>query len=443
MIDFYKLLEVSDTATTEEIKKAYRKLALKFHPDRNPGNEKSELIFKQISHAYSILINPEKRENYNYSYRKFQQQNQNHQYKYSEKRREKEVTPKSILSIFHDLRKNISNVDKSRINTRNLFERIDQILSDDVINFLITCDDTETNQKIIEQVIFCSSLLGVDRHPLQDFIYIDKITARLLNLAGSNEEIVRKIYAFKERQKNLNFFKEHKILIIFFGIIIFFVVLINLEGNNNNSNSRTNEYKHQISGDLNKTFIEPTPPSKLNLEKLEFPEPKLTEEQIFQRNRRDLLADGWEEKNIDNGNFPNCYNFIPRKSKIDNFLEVKVGSGTDVAIKLMDLKDDKCVRYVFINSRTTYKISNIPEGVYYLKIAYGKNWLSKIEDGQCIGKFIRSSMYEKGEDLLDFNLEYTKNGYTIPSFKLELDVISTNTINSFNSENISEVEFNK
>ena len=84
---------------------------------------------------------------------------------------------------------------------------------------------------------------------------------------------------------------------------------------------------------------------------------------------------------------------------MNNYLEVYVGSGTDVSIKIMNLNTDKCIRYVFINSGSSYTINNIPEGRYYLKIAYGKNWLSKVESGQCIGKFIRNPMYEKGEDI--------------------------------------------
>jgi hypothetical protein len=50
-----------------------------------------------------------------------------------------------------------------------------------------------------------------------------------------------------------------------------------------------------------------------------------------------------------------------KKSKINNYLEVHVGGGTDVAIKVMNLETDKCIRYVFINSGSTYKIKNIPE----------------------------------------------------------------------------------
>ena len=63
-MDYYKLLGVEKSASPEEIKKAYRKLALKHHPDRNKGNKEAEEQFKKISEAYAVLSDKEKRQQY-------------------------------------------------------------------------------------------------------------------------------------------------------------------------------------------------------------------------------------------------------------------------------------------------------------------------------------------------------------------------------------------
>jgi len=62
--DYYKILEVPRTATQEEIKKSYRKLAMKHHPDRNKGDKTAESKFKDINEAYAVLSNQEKRKQY-------------------------------------------------------------------------------------------------------------------------------------------------------------------------------------------------------------------------------------------------------------------------------------------------------------------------------------------------------------------------------------------
>ena len=59
--DYYEVLGVNKNATDEEIKKAYRKKAIEFHPDKNPGNKEAEETFKEAAEAYDVLGSPQKK----------------------------------------------------------------------------------------------------------------------------------------------------------------------------------------------------------------------------------------------------------------------------------------------------------------------------------------------------------------------------------------------
>ena len=62
--DYYEVLGVDKSASEDEIKKAYRKIAIKYHPDRNPGNKEAEEKFKEAAEAYDVLHDPQKRQQY-------------------------------------------------------------------------------------------------------------------------------------------------------------------------------------------------------------------------------------------------------------------------------------------------------------------------------------------------------------------------------------------
>lgn len=158
----------------------------------------------------------------------------------------------------------------------------------------------------------------------------------------------------------------------------------------------------------------------------------------------DKYAD-WEKKTYNSGSTPDCENVIPEYDyDLENHLKVEVGSHTDVVIKMMRKTSfgDKCIRVVYVNTGDTYYMKNIPEGLYYLKIAYGKDYRQGVVDGKCYIKFVDNAIYEKGKDILDFNVIRTSRGTKVPYFELFLDVVTTTNANQFKTGNISEAEFN-
>lgn len=88
-MDYYKILGVEETAEASEIKAKYRKLAMKYHPDRNPDNKEAEEMFKKVSEAYEILGDEEKRKEYDKKRKGF---NKNNDFEFENKKNQKEQT---------------------------------------------------------------------------------------------------------------------------------------------------------------------------------------------------------------------------------------------------------------------------------------------------------------------------------------------------------------
>ncbi len=146
---------------------------------------------------------------------------------------------------------------------------------------------------------------------------------------------------------------------------------------------------------------------------------------------------------LENGELSGCNGTANKYNRsLNNRLVITVGSNASIALKMINYSTEMCVRYVFINKNTTYTIKNIPEGRYYLKIAYGEDW--SIMEGQlnCTGRFSRNTIFEKGKEILDYNLVHTRDGFQVPSFSLKLDVIMTeDRMNSFSTDKINEKDF--
>lgn len=156
----------------------------------------------------------------------------------------------------------------------------------------------------------------------------------------------------------------------------------------------------------------------------------------------------WEKKTYKSGATPKSFNFKGKFDyKLDNYLKIKVGKNTEVVIKMYKMgktkADDQLVRVTFINSNATQFIRNIPEGEYYLKIAYGKEWKETTENGKKFGTFTKNALYEKSEQILDFNTVKTSKGINVPSYNLALDLLpSGGGYSTGSQDNITAKDFN-
>ncbi len=164
--------------------------------------------------------------------------------------------------------------------------------------------------------------------------------------------------------------------------------------------------------------------------------------------REDKYSD-WEKKTYKSGATPKSFSFKGKFDyKLDNYLKIKVGKNTEVVVKMYKMgdtpKDDQLVRVTYINSNTTQFIRNVPEGEYFLKIAYGKDWRENIVDGKKYGTFTKNALYEKSEQILNFNTVKTSKGINVPSYNLSLDLLpSGGGYSTSGQDDISEKAFNE
>lgn len=177
MKDHYKTLGVAPSASAAEIKKAYRALAFKYHPDKNPENSLAEAHFKELQEAYSVLSVAHKREVYD-DERWLNGMGGKTQYKEA-------VTPTWLLSVSVELNASLATMDTYRLSQKALQAYILLILSDSHLGVLLQGGEREVNHKIINELLRASEKLEVKR--------LNEIEQRLVTLANGDNEMLQAI----------------------------------------------------------------------------------------------------------------------------------------------------------------------------------------------------------------------------------------------------------
>lgn len=203
--DYYSILEVNPTASLLIIKKAYRRLALKYHPDKNGGNKLYELKFKEISEAYRVLSDGKKRNDYNYS--KFGFVNASHKANHTH------FSIKYILLNAKKLRNHVATSDPDRINLSAVSKHIDELLNTITVKTLEEKASETEIAEFVRHIMFSSRYFP--------YLRVQTIVPVLVKLVKTDNELLVDISHFERKVKSASLWNEYKILVVLVMVMLF------------------------------------------------------------------------------------------------------------------------------------------------------------------------------------------------------------------------------
>ncbi len=210
--DYYKILDITPSASIKEIKRAYRRLAQQYHPDKN-SDAYAAVQFAAIKEAYEVLTNPTKKEYY------LQQRWYNQSI--NKRRTQEIITPELLLRQSLELERYVSTLDTFRMDKQGLKEYILGLLQGTTIETLHTFNEPGTVKEI-------TSIILRAMQPLPQTL-TGEIAVQLEKLAAGNQAALQQIQTFTQKaaQKNR---REKYSLVIIIAITIVLCLMIWLAG---------------------------------------------------------------------------------------------------------------------------------------------------------------------------------------------------------------------
>lgn len=203
--NYYAILQVEPSASIAEIKKAYRRLALQHHPDKNNNDSYSSAQFEEIKEAYEVLTDPVKKEYY------LQQRWYNQSMGYQ--KTQEIVTPVSLLKQSLKLEKYVSKLDVFRMDREKLRAYLLEMLSDDTLDKIKAFNEPSTIKSVI-------TILLNTIHPLSAEM-ADPVFNQLIKLADKNEADILLIKKYASNTQKRDRFEKYKpFVILFFTLLI-------------------------------------------------------------------------------------------------------------------------------------------------------------------------------------------------------------------------------
>ncbi len=201
--DYYSILSVKPSAYADEIKRSYRKLAMKYHPDKNPDDKIAAMVFSDIMEAYGILKEAEKRKVYDYKRVTVYGNN-------TSARNEK--TANSILEDASKLTELVASSDRFRLNRDALFVQLKHIIDSKNTLLLNELDDSTINL-FIENVLYCCKPLNYKQST--------EICRQFLVLTKEYSLAEEKVSLFLKAQLRTQKWEDNKVIVaIIFALVI-------------------------------------------------------------------------------------------------------------------------------------------------------------------------------------------------------------------------------
>lgn len=379
--DYYSILGLSENATQSEIKAAYRKLALKFHPDKNPGDPFFERMFREVKEAYEILSDENKRKEYDVEYEytsedgSFSNSNQSNQEGYS--------PIELVNNIINNLNKTITEIKGApsiQINSSAISEYLQKILADDILELYFYIPDKLKNEFIFKVIPLLRFIKKMER---------DKYTIQLVKIAGADNVLISNInekVKSEIRKQNLkdstNFFLRHWRAV---GAILFIILIYYSASDTTNSN---------IPNKTRDVIID-------------------TEPELYQK-----PPSKWKNNQLNTGDSP-YNNYFGRgiyNKSYENRIKIHNGQSTDVIVCLTEYyQPHRTIRNEYIRAGESFEMTSIPSGTYYLKSFFGRYWNpDSILFSNVKGCFDTLAGFTKSDDYDDLLiLEQTRTQYSI------------------------------
>ena len=441
MKNHYQTLGLTNSATQEEIKKAYRKLAIKFHPDKNVGDTFFDEMFREIKNAYDILSNPSLKRDYDLKYNAFlnrtgERTNATNQQRPSQKQQQT-YRPKPKRSYLDRIKS---------INPK-------RFVSDKIANFGNL--SFKGKLRLLFQVfLFVLPFIGIYLNGFLGFITV-------MGFYGFT-------YLFIDTVKNVNDIDSVGSGIV--GLIVAPIIALMIFGQGLDyfdinpfdwfdNDSKIENVKEKIVAEpvtdieekddeipLLKVHDYMDAEQREQIRKLNESTKKINEfsKELESGKYKDILENPnkttskYRGNQLQNGASPLDACFGKGIYSQSAWLKFDNSNRTDAVVCLVRAYDNKTIRNEYIKAGATFEMSKIPSGTYYIKVYYGNDWNPNKKNFCGInGAFERNVSFSKSDKIGDhIRIENTSTSYTtgtITLYAVENGNMST--------ENIDEQDF--